>query len=74
MKQIDFGYVVKTCLKNKEFVAEYDRLNGTNLSKKLSPLENAIESATGLREKELLSFIAFVDLAIWSPLIEKQIS
>lgn len=71
MKQINFEDVVATCLENRELVAEYDRLNGTNLSKKLSPIENAIDSATGKREQELLGFIAFVDLVIWSQLIEK---
>jgi len=37
----------------------------------LSPIENAIDSTTGKKEQELLGFVAFVDRAIWSPLVER---
>lgn len=67
--EMNFKDTVLACFENKQLVVEYDRLNGTNLSKRLTPIENAIDEATGHKEKELLGFICFVDHFIWSPVV-----
>lgn len=64
-----FQDAVTQCLQDKAFVEAYDRLNGTNLSNRLTPIENAIDIATKKRDIELLGFIAFVDCFIWSPAV-----
>lgn len=64
-----FQDAVMLCFNNMQFLSEYDRLNGTNLSKRLSPIENMIDEATKMRDIELLGFIAFVDNFIWTPVV-----
>lgn len=44
------------CCANKELVAEYDRLRGTNLSRRGSPLELAIDDASGRFESDARDF------------------
>lgn len=52
--------IVDQCLGNKEMVAEFDRLSGTNLSRRGNPLELMIDEATDRNEVELHMFAEFV--------------
>lgn len=45
---------------NKALIAEYDRLNGTNLSMQGSHLDLAIDEASGRQSKEIEGFVGFV--------------
>ena len=52
-------------LDNKELVAEFDRLQGTNLSRSGTPFDLAIDDAGGRLEREMPMFVAFVADVIW---------
>jgi hypothetical protein len=56
------------CFENKELVRQFDRLWGTSLGKRLSPVHFAIDEATGKLEHDLGLFVAFVDDCIWQRL------
>jgi hypothetical protein len=71
---MDFSTVVHTCFANKEFVKEYDRLMGANLSRAGSPLDIQIDRVTGRHEKELASFIRFVHTCVWGRLGAAEVS
>ncbi len=59
-------------LDTREFVAEFDRLSGTNLLGKGTPLQLAIDDATGRTTSEMQQFL----IAVWNtifirlPLVE----
>ncbi len=48
-----------------ELVAEYDRLSGTNLSRRGTPLDLMIDDAVGRQEKEMHGFVEFVRECIY---------
>lgn len=54
---------------NKELVANYDRLCGTNLIMEGSLLELMTDKATGRQDAELEAFVDFVWECIWVPLV-----
>ena len=56
-----------------DFIKEYDRLNNTNISSKLSPIENMIDEVSGNRDKELKDFFSFVKTTVFEPIIEKEL-
>lgn len=66
---MDFEQVLYHCAGDKDLVAQFDRLTGSNLSLKGSPLDVAIDKASGRTNAELASFIAFVFEFVWLPLI-----
>jgi hypothetical protein len=54
---------IHLCGGHPEFVANYDRLRGTNLSRKGSAFDMAIDDATGRMESEVAGFVEFcIDL------------
>jgi len=46
---MDFRDCVRECLRNPEFLVEYDRLNGTSFSERLTPIEEMIDLSSGKR-------------------------
>ena len=56
------GFVacLRACAANRELVAEYDRLNGTNLSLTGAPIDVEVDRAASRQESELPGFAAFV--------------
>lgn len=64
MAQIPLDPFFFECLKraaaNRELVEQFDRLRGTNLSLKGSPIERMIDSATGKLDDDLGKFVDFV--------------
>tara|TARA_R110001583_G_scaffold42169_1_gene134101 strand:+ start:2595 stop:2834 length:240 start_codon:yes stop_codon:yes gene_type:complete len=48
-------------------VAQFDRLNGSNLSMNGSPLDLSIDKASGRQTEEVKAFIQFFDKFIWEP-------
>jgi hypothetical protein len=52
-------------------LVEYDRLNGTNLARRGTPLDLAIDQATGRMEAEIEGFVEFVRTYIYWPVMHK---
>ncbi len=52
--------ICKQCLEDKDLVANFDRLRGTNLSGKGSLIERQIDVASGRQENDLKLFAQFI--------------
>lgn len=63
-----FAQCVMQAASIPEFVREFDRLSGTNLSRKGSQLELMIDDATGRTDAEVAAFIDFVRDVVWDRL------
>ena len=63
-----FAQCVTESFKNEELVSEFDRLTGSNLSLKGSPLDLLIDESCDRFRDEARSFIFFVYDAVWSRL------
>lgn len=63
---------VREALKDRELVANYDRLRGTNLSCKGTAFELKIDEATGRMEGDVREFVAFIHEHVWIPLNTKE--
>ena len=64
-----FIEAVRTCLGTPELVSEYDRLRGSNLSRKGTGLDLLIDDSTGRTQEEMGEFVQFVWDAVWTPLV-----
>lgn len=53
---------------NDELLSQFDRLAGTNLTRQGSPINLAIDAATGRHEDDVRRFIEFVADCIYSRL------
>ena len=62
---LTFYQVLMRCAVEPELIANYDRLNGTNLSLKGSRLDRMIDESTGRLDSELAGFIEFVYDCVW---------
>ena len=69
---MNFAEVVKECISNKEFISQYDRLKGSNLQRKGSPVDLAIDDSSGRYESELFEFFDFVVEYVWDPLLRAE--
>ena len=58
------------CANNQELVKEFDRLRGTNLSLRGSPIEIEIDKSTGRLDHDLKLFVDFVWECVWRRLNE----
>lgn len=63
-----FVEVLVSCVENKDLLAEYDRLRGTNLLLRGTPIAVEIDFATGRISEELRDFAHFVKDAVWDRL------
>jgi hypothetical protein len=61
--------VLEECLANKEMVAEFDRLHGTNVAQIGTQLDLAIDKATGRLEKDVKAFLDFSMEHVAAPLL-----
>lgn len=61
-----FEAVLRECAANAEFVAEFDRLTGSNLRLAGPPVNVAVDLASGRTETEFRRFAAFVHDTVWS--------
>ncbi len=57
--------VLRQALASPEFVAQFDRLSGTNLSQRGTAIEQMIDSTSGRLEADFKSFVAFVYDVLW---------
>lgn len=60
-----FMEVLMVVAANAELVREFDRLYGSNLSRRGTPLELEIDDATGRTNADLGAFVAFVYECVW---------
>lgn len=60
MESISFSDCVSAAIFNSQLISEFDRLTGSNLSLKGTPLDIEIDRATGCQQKDIASFLAFV--------------
>ncbi|AGG89155.1 hypothetical protein [Rhodanobacter denitrificans] len=58
-------YVLELALAHPTLRAEYDRLAGTALATRRSPLERAIDVASGRDDAELQGFLTFAKDVLW---------
>lgn len=63
-----FGDVVLHCAAQPELVANYDRLRGTNLSRRGTDMDLLIDDACKRTESEIPGFVAFVWECVWTRL------
>ena len=64
---MDFATCVTECLANQSLVVEFDRLQGTHLSRQDTPLELMIEAGSGRIDCDLALFSQYVAEFIWGP-------
>ena len=57
---LSFLQCAEECLKTPELLAQIDRLYGTNLQLKGTPIELMIDKATGRQAADLQTFLRFV--------------
>lgn len=69
---LTFEDALRAAAANHELLVEYDRLNGTNLSRKGTPLDLKIDDATGRTEEEFRTFAKFVFEYIWLSVLEDR--
>lgn len=65
---------LRMCAKNAEFVAEFDRLHGTQLSKldKRTPLDALIDDSTGRDRESVKLFADFVWRFVWLTFLQYE--
>lgn len=63
-KKITFKDCIATCVNNREFTGNYDRLRNTRLSS-LGGLEAMIDKATGKQHDDLGEFLYFIYEYVW---------
>ena len=68
---VSFNECLMACADNSALVAEFDRLTGSNLSMKGSPLDLAIDEATGRTTDEIAKFCCFVFDCVYLPVASK---
>ena len=60
-----FADVLMEAAHHREFVEQYDRLSGTNLSRCGTGIDLTIDDASGRMDAEVPAFVAFVYECIW---------
>lgn len=60
-----FKECVLACYDNRELVAEFDRLKGTNLMHRGNSLDAQIDFSSGKTQLDLQQFIEFVRECVW---------
>lgn len=63
-----FPECVREAFNNRELLAEFDRLKGTNLSLRGTALDLKIDFASGRFEPEIEQFVEFMKECVWDRL------
>jgi hypothetical protein len=66
--RLTFSDVCRESFANRELLAEFDRLSGTNLSLRGTAFELKIDFASGRFEPEIEQFVEFVKECVWNRL------
>ena len=65
-RRLTYGEALIEASRNTEMLAQFDRLYGTNLCGRGTPIEVAVDNVTGRLEAEAAKFVEFFDDVIWS--------
>jgi hypothetical protein len=69
---MNFQQTLMHCAANKDLIENFDRLRGTNLSRRGSPLALAIDDSTGRTDADLKLFVDFVRTYVYMPLLTSE--
>jgi hypothetical protein len=69
MGPVTLEEAVVACRNNPELVAQYNRLFEGSLGAPRTPIDRAVDEATGYAREQQMRFIAFVDEYVWRPLL-----
>lgn len=64
---------INETLSNREFMQNYDRLNGTCFTTRRSPIEIMVDKATGKRDDDVQRLLEFVCAYVVRPWLEKMV-
>lgn len=64
-----FSDCLYECAANREFISNFDRLYGSNLSRSGSPIELMVDDSSGRTDADAKAFINFVWQYVWCPLL-----
>ena len=67
-----FEWMVLQSYRENDLVRQFDRIYGANLSRRLSPLENKIDVASGKEKADMEAFVKFVREFIYDPMIQQH--
>lgn len=70
-RPVTFAQCVLECARNRELVEQFDRLTGSNLSRRGTAFQLLIDDASGRFEADARRFLDFVREFIWAPLQEQ---
>lgn len=64
----EFRACLRAAASNAEIVAQFDRLNGTDLARRGTQIQLAVDDATGRTQAALAAFVLFVHECVWTRL------
>lgn len=70
--RVTYQEALLAAARNDELLAQFDRLNGTNLLGRGTPLDVMIDQSTGRLAAEAAMFVDFFDEYIWARLARKK--
>lgn len=62
-----FHVCVHEAIDTPDFVAQFDRLYGTNLARRGAPVELAVDDASGRSKADMEKFVKFVRAVVYEP-------
>lgn len=69
-----FHECLRAAVANRDLLREYDRLYGSNLSMRGSPVQLVVDQVTGRLDAEFREFAEFVERYIYGPLVRGGVS
>ena len=66
-KEIPFSQCVNETIENRDFIKEFDRLHGSNLSMVGAPIDLMIDKSTGRTKSDDEEFLSFFFKYFYSP-------
>lgn len=67
-ERVTFAECLVVAISTQDFVAQFDRIHGSNLLRRGSPLDLAIDDSTGRYDADAAAFEAFVREYVWDRL------
>lgn len=67
-----FQDILMQCAANVELVAQFDRLQGSNLVRTGAPINLMVDDTTGKTNDDLAAFIGFVHECVYAPWLARM--
>lgn len=61
-----FHVCLEETASNREFVANFDRLYGSDLARRRAPIVQMVDDATGKSKDDMRAFVEFVARYVWA--------